>query len=139
MIYVTQRYSFSAAHQLMAPHLSIEENKRLYGVCCYTHGHDYILEITWKGIPHSETGRVLPEEMTYAVREKVIDYLDRSYLNKKSLFLDQVPTGENILRQLWTLIPAPPEGVQLHRLHLWETRNNSFEYYGEQESVQPEK
>lgn len=131
MLYVTRRYSFSAAHQLSAPQLSREENEKLYGKCCYTHGHEYILEVTWKGKVNPGTGRLLSSDIEDAVQERVITFLDRSYLNKKGLFAQQPPTGENLLKEIWGLLSPVNEGVQLHCLKLSETRNNAFEYAGE--------
>ncbi len=41
--YITRTETFSAAHRLHSPHLSIEENKELYGKCNHPHfhGHNY--------------------------------------------------------------------------------------------------
>ncbi len=135
MHYVTRRYSFSAAHQLFAPQLSREENERLYGKCCYTHGHEYILEITWKGKIQPQTGRLLTPGLEDTVQERVITFLDRSYLNKKEIFARQAPTGENLLREIWRLLVSVKAGPELHKLRLTETRNNAFEYYGEEGQV----
>lgn len=130
-LFATKRYRFSAAHQLMIPHLSAEESEKIYGHCCYTHGHEYILEVTWKGAVNPDTGRILPTEIDQIIQEKLIQLLNHSFLNRNPIFKNIVPTGENILKEIWAILKPLIPGVELRHLRLFETRNNAFEYSGE--------
>ena len=49
--YVTRVASFAAAHRLHSPHLTDEENKRIFGKCNHMngHGHNYRVEVTVSG------------------------------------------------------------------------------------------
>src|SRR2546429_533006 len=56
MVELTRVYHFSAAHQLVNPALSPEQNAALYGDCHGPHGHNYYLEVTMAGQPDPVTG-----------------------------------------------------------------------------------
>ena len=56
LVEITRVYHFSAAHRLVNPALSEEENAALYGPCARAHGHNYYLEVTLAGSPDPRTG-----------------------------------------------------------------------------------
>src|SRR5687767_14322446 len=53
MVRLSQKFEFSAAHQLCNRSLSDEENRRLFGKCSnpHGHGHNYELQVTITGKP----------------------------------------------------------------------------------------
>src|SRR5436190_9797986 len=55
-----RRYRFSASHRLHSPHLSAEENCRVFGKCNnpYGHGHNYVLEVSMSGDVDPATGMI---------------------------------------------------------------------------------
>ena len=42
-------FGFSAARRTMSPHLSPEENEKLYGISTFLHGHNYRARLTFRG------------------------------------------------------------------------------------------
>src|ERR1700752_1655191 len=53
---LTRVYHFSAAHQLLNPALSTDDNAERDGQCARPHGHNYYLEVTVAGVPDEATG-----------------------------------------------------------------------------------
>ena len=49
LVYVTRKFTFSAAHRYWQPRWSAEENARAFGSLTVTHGHNYVLEVTLAG------------------------------------------------------------------------------------------
>ncbi|CAG8443595.1 9689_t:CDS:2 [Ambispora gerdemannii] len=49
--YISRIETFSAAHRLHSPYLSVEENSKVYGKCnsAHGHGHNYRVEVVIKG------------------------------------------------------------------------------------------
>jgi 6-pyruvoyltetrahydropterin/6-carboxytetrahydropterin synthase len=137
MVFLTRRYRFSAGHRLHNDALSAEENRRIYGKCNNPngHGHNYLLEVTVGGSVDSATGFVfdLPG-LDGIVAERVLDKLDHKNLNLDvDNFREQVPTTENLCREIYNLLREPLEnagaerGLKLDRVRLEETSQNSFE------------
>lgn len=137
MVFLTRRYRFSAGHRLHNDALSAEENRRIYGKCNNPngHGHNYLLEVTVGGSVDSATGFIfdLPS-LDGIVTERVLDKLDHKNLNLDvDNFREQVPTTENLCREIYNLLREPLEnagaerGLKLDRVRLEETSQNSFE------------
>lgn len=133
-IELTRRYSFAASHRLHSPHLSDEENRRIYGKCNnpYGHGHNYVVEVTLAGPTEPSTGMIADlGELDRFVAREVIEPFDHTYLNKDvPAFRESVPTAENICIEIFGRLKAFP-GARLVRIRLEETGRNSFEYAGE--------
>ena len=135
MIYVTRRETFSAAHRLFNPMWDDEQNARVFGKDAnpHGHGHTYMLEVTVRGEIDPATGMVLDlRDLRDLIRRAVIDKVDHANLNVDVAFLTGVmPSAENIVVAFWhELAPLLGPG-QLFRLRLWESENNSVEFYGE--------
>jgi len=141
MVYLTRRYRFSAGHRLHNEALNAEENRRVYGKCNNPngHGHNYLLEVTVAGTIDSATGMVLDlVALDGIVAERVIEKIDHKNLNlDMENFRAQVPTTENLCREIYKLLRDPLEeagavrGLRLDRVRLEETSLNSFEYVPE--------
>ncbi|AFY73467.1 6-pyruvoyl-tetrahydropterin synthase [Synechococcus sp. PCC 7502] len=127
---------FSAAHRLAQDHLSLEENTVIYGKCARPngHGHNYHLEVTIKGEMDAQTGMIADlGEFQNIVDYYVLQPLDHTFLNKDiPYFAHVVPTAENIALYIQNVLTQPliNLGVQLHRVKLIESPNNSCEVYG---------
>jgi len=136
-VYVSRRYRFSASHRLYAPQLSDSENRVIYGKCAndHGHGHNYGLVVTVGGEIDADTGMCFDLGVLDAiVREQVLERYDHKHLNLDvEDYFNRVPTGENIVRQLWELLEPKIGGGKLKRLRLVETRDNAFEYARERE------
>jgi 6-pyruvoyltetrahydropterin/6-carboxytetrahydropterin synthase len=134
---ITRAEEFSASHRLHSPALDAAANARLYGVCNNPngHGHNYELEVTVRGRVDAETGMVMNlTDLMAILRERVLPLVDHKHLNLDVPFLEGViPTAENVAVALWNLIQPEIErfeGCRLHRIRLFESRNNRVEYYG---------
>ncbi|MFQ3679380.1 MAG: 6-carboxytetrahydropterin synthase [Pseudanabaenaceae cyanobacterium] len=127
---------FSAAHRLALSRLSLEENTAIYGKCARPngHGHNYHLEVTVSGEMDPQTGAIVDlDALQAAVNRHVIEPLDHTFLNKDiPYFAEVVPTAENIAAYIQACLTLPVRalGVELHRIKLYESPNNSCEVYG---------
>lgn len=136
LLYITRKEHFNAAHQLWNPNWSDEKNLEIFGKCAnpHYHGHNFDLYVCVKGQPHPETGLVMDlKQLKLIIRKQVIDELDHQNLNLDVAWLKgTMPSIETIVVGIWNrLAPHLPEGVQLHKITLWETPNNFAEYFGE--------
>jgi 6-pyruvoyltetrahydropterin/6-carboxytetrahydropterin synthase len=124
----------SASHRLHTDALSAEENRAAYGKCNnpHGHGHNYVVEVLAGGVVDRETGMVVNmAALDEAVHCNVMERFDHTNLNLDPLFVNRVPTTENLCRVVFDLLKdALPTG-ELERVRVEETENNFFEYYGE--------
>ena len=129
-----RRYRFAAAHRLHSPALSDEENLRLYGKCNNPlgHGHNYLVEICVSGDVDPATGMIANlADLDGFVEREVLDVFDHRSLNDEvAVFRTEVPTTENLCREIFRRVRAFPQ-AKLERVRVEETSNNSFEYAGE--------
>lgn len=133
MIYLTRRYDFCASHRLYNPQFSDEMNCEIFRECNNPngHGHNYELEVTIKGHPDPKTGMlvdiVLLDDL---VRDRIIQWVDHKHLNHDvAMFEGIIPTAENIVAIFWQhLVEAVPAASPLHRIRLYESKNNVAEY-----------
>jgi 6-pyruvoyltetrahydropterin/6-carboxytetrahydropterin synthase len=136
--YFSRRYRFSASHRLHSEAYSDEENRAAYGKCNnpHGHGHNYIVEVTAGGQVDPQTGMVCDMvKLDDAVSKKVVSRFDHTNLNLDEDFRDVVPTTENLCIAIHEkLHPVFASGefgaVDLVRVRVEETNNNSFEYSG---------
>ena len=131
-VYATRKFTFSAGHRYWRDEWTAEENARVFGHLTVAHGHNYVLEVTVRGLIDLRTGMVMDlAELKRLVGEAVIARFDHADLNRDALFLSgSVPTTENLVRAVWDLL-APKLGIErLYRLRLWEDPTFSVEYFG---------
>ncbi|MEN6294642.1 MAG: 6-carboxytetrahydropterin synthase [Chloroherpetonaceae bacterium] len=135
MIYITRKEIFSAAHRLNNPEFTEEENAQIYDKCnnYWGHGHNYVIEVTVKGEPDPNTGYLIDLKILKDILdENLISKVDHKHLNHDVNFLEGVnPTLENMAVAFWKQLENKLPAGKLYRIKLWETENNSVEYYGE--------
>ena len=133
-VYVTRRETFSAGHRLFNPSWSDERNQAVFGKDAnpHGHGHTYTLEVTVRGPVVAETGMVVDlRDLRDVIREAVIDKLDHANLNVDVDFLNGImPSAENIVVACWRELARRLGPDRLYRIRLWESENNSVEYFG---------
>lgn len=132
--YFGRRYMLSASHRLNAESLSVEENRATYGKCNnpYGHGHNYVVEVLAGGQVDPETGMVVDlVALDEVVHTRVIGRFDHTNLNLDPLFVNRVPTTENLCRAIYELLDGSMEPAKLEQVRVEETENNFFEYSGE--------
>jgi 6-pyruvoyltetrahydropterin/6-carboxytetrahydropterin synthase len=137
--YFSRRYRFSASHRLHNEAYSEEKNWATYGKCNnpHGHGHNYIVEVTAGGQVDPQTGMVCDMvKLDDVVSKRIVSRFDHTNLNLDESFRDVVPTTENLCIAIHErLLPVFASGqlgvVDLVRVRVEETNNNSFEYSGE--------
>ncbi len=137
--YFSRRYRFSASHRLHNEAYSEEKNWATYGKCNnpHGHGHNYIVEVTAGGQVDPQTGMVCDmAKLDEVVSKKIVSRFDHANLNLDESFRELVPTTENLCIAIHErLLPVFASGqlgaVDLVRVRVEETNNNSFEYSGE--------
>ncbi len=135
MVYLTRRVSFSASHRLWSKQLTETENLAIYEKCANPngHGHNYVLEVTLKGMPDPQTGMVVNlTELKGAMNEQVVKWVDHKHLNYDVPWLEGcIPTTEVLAIKFWErLASVLPTGI-LYEVKLHETENNVASYRGE--------
>ena len=131
--YFGRRYMISASHRLHTDALSAEENQVTYGKCNnpHGHGHNYILEVVVAGSINPETGMVVDmKALDEVVSERIVERFDHANLNLDLLFVNRVPTTENLCRAVFALLKDAPPAGELERVRVEETENNFFECDG---------
>jgi len=128
--YFGRRYMISASHRLHSEALSAEENRAAFGKCNNPmgHGHNYFIELLVGGEVEAATGMVMNlVEVDRIVKQSVLDRFDHANLNLDPLFVNLVPTTENLCRAVFLLLkPQFPAGA-LDLVRVEETENNFFE------------
>ena len=131
--YFGRRYMLSASHRLHADSLSEEENRARYGKCNnpHGHGHNYVIEVLVGGEIDAETGMVVNmATLDEAVQTAVINRFDHTNLNFDPVFVNQVPTTENLTRAVFDVLNRALPAGKLEYVRVEETENNFFEFRG---------
>jgi 6-pyruvoyltetrahydropterin/6-carboxytetrahydropterin synthase len=134
--YFSRRYRFSASHRLHSDAFSGEQNHATYGKCNnpYGHGHNYIVEVTTGGQVDPHTGMVCDMvNLDDVMSKKIVSRFDHANLNLDESFRVLVPTTENLCIEIHKSLQADFTAgelgaVDLVRVRVEETNNNSFEY-----------
>jgi 6-pyruvoyltetrahydropterin/6-carboxytetrahydropterin synthase len=132
--YFGRRYSMSASHRLHTDALSTDENRAAYGKCNnpHGHGHNYVVEVLAGGPVDSHTGMVVDlTALDEVVRTRVLDRFDHTNLNLDPLFMDQVPTTENLCKSIFGLLKRGLPAAKLEYVRVEETENNFFQCWNE--------
>jgi 6-pyruvoyltetrahydropterin/6-carboxytetrahydropterin synthase len=126
---------FSAAHRLALDSLSYADNLEIYGKCArpHGHGHNYHLEVSIVGELDRRTGMIVDlGDFQKIVDDRIVEPFDHTFLNKDiPYFAEVVPTAENIALYIAQTLQQPLAelGVELDRVKLIESPNNSAEIY----------
>jgi 6-pyruvoyltetrahydropterin/6-carboxytetrahydropterin synthase len=130
-----RRYHFSASHRLHSAHLTDEENRLVFGKCNnpFGHGHNYVLEVSVSGPVDPATGMIANlADLDGFVEKAVLQVFDHKSLNEDvAVFQEKVPTTENLCIDIYERLKNFSH-AKLERVRIEETRNNSFEYAGEE-------
>ncbi len=132
--YFGRRYMLSASHRQHSEALSAAENQAAYGKCNnpHGHGHNYVVEVLAGGPVVGETGMVIDlVALDEVVRTKVLDRFDHTNLNLDPLFVNRVPTTENLCRAVFELLKGALPAGELDYVRVEETENNFFQCSGE--------
>jgi 6-pyruvoyltetrahydropterin/6-carboxytetrahydropterin synthase len=131
--YFGRRYMLSASHRLHTEALSDEANRETYGKCNnpHGHGHNYAIEVLVGGPVDTETGMVINlANLDEVVQTYVLERFDHTNLNHDPLFVNQVPTTENLCRAVFEVLKSALPTGRLDYVRVEETENNFFQYSG---------
>ncbi len=131
--YFGRRYMLSASHRLHADSLSEAENRTTYGKCNnpHGHGHNYVVEVLVGGEVDRETGMVVNmATLDETVQKAVVERFDHTNLNLDPLFVNQVPTTENLTKAVFDVLKHALPAGKLEYVRVEETENNFFEFRG---------
>ena len=96
-------FEFSAARQTMSPHLSPEENEKLFGVAAspFGHGHNYRARLTFRSEPKASDERFVQFQEIQGCLDSLRSELDHKNLNREVPGLANQPiTTENLARYI---------------------------------------
>jgi 6-pyruvoyltetrahydropterin/6-carboxytetrahydropterin synthase len=137
MIHITRKEHFNAAHRMYREEWSAEKNFEVFGKCANPnwHGHNYNLFVTVKGEVTHATGYLIDlKDLKQIINEYVIEKLDHKNINKDVEFMaGKMASTELLTIEIFNQLKGPieaHEGVFLHSVRLFETENNSAEYFG---------
>lgn len=144
VIRITKEFRFEAAHALW----------NYDGPCRNIHGHSYILYVTVKGKPETNSG--VPKQgmlidfsiLKQIVNKNIIDVFDHTLMvnantphaemaRDNNLFgklnpVNYQPTCENMIHDFaGRIMSALPDGVELHSLRLHETASSYAEWFAD--------
>jgi 6-pyruvoyltetrahydropterin/6-carboxytetrahydropterin synthase len=138
MIYITRKEHFNAAHRMYRDEWSAEKNDEVFGKCANPnwHGHNYYVHVTIKGEITHATGYLMDlKDLKVIINEYVIEKLDHKNINLDVPFMKGIMASTELLCiEIFKQLKAPIEanaGVFLHSVKLFETENNSAEYFGD--------
>ncbi|NBX60270.1 MAG: 6-carboxytetrahydropterin synthase, partial [Opitutaceae bacterium] len=104
-VYITRQVHFNSAHRLHNPTKSQAWNEEHYGLCTnpHWHGHNYVLEVTLRGVPDPDTGYIMDlGKLKQIIMSAVVDKCDHRNLNEEVDFLRGVnPSTENLVIAFW--------------------------------------
>ncbi len=137
MVYITRKEHFNAAHKLWKAEWSAEKNDEVFGKCANPnwHGHNYNLHVTVKGDPNPDTGFVVDlKALSALIKIHIVDQLDHKNMNLDVPFMSGKMASTEILTvEIWKQLEHKINdlGCKLHSIRIFETENNSAEYFGE--------
>lgn len=134
IVYLSRRESFSASHRLNCNHLSIDENKTLFGKCNSEngHGHNYIVEVTVRGEVDPRGLTMNLSDLKQIIQDQILSRFDHKNLNLDCAeFAEVNPTAENIAVVCWKLMSGRLPKNSLYEIKIFETDKNVASYRGE--------
>src|SRR5437868_3462147 len=138
LLTVSKRVEFSASRRLFTPRLSVHENQALFGEessARYGTGRNYVAYFVFTGQPDPVTGMLINiSEIKERAGSIIHDHYDHRFLNDDTpAFHNQVPTAENVCRQLFAEVAPLFTGnpAKLCAVHLRETPERSATVYAD--------
>jgi len=117
-----RRAYFSAGRRLHNPDWSEERNRAVFGKRASPHGHDYTLDVFYRGTVSDEDGMIVNISEIKPIIATALDQLDGKFLDcDVAYFQSRRPTVENIVEFIWNSLPSQVSTGRLARLRLEET------------------
>ena len=138
VISITRTYAFCAAHRLHTEQLPDDVNQTIFGKCNNPngHGHNYTIQVTVQGELDTKTGLITDvNRLDQIVQDLIVTRFDHQHLNFDPAFQALTTTGENLASVIWDLLVDRIPSGRLEKIGVVETRDNFFEFVGDQKSA----
>ena len=117
-----RRAYFSVGRRLHNPAWGDEQNRQVFGKRSFPHGHDYTLDVFYRGEVSDEDGMIVNISEIKPIIAEVLKQLDGKFLDcDVPYFQTHRPTAENIVEFIWNELPSRINTGRLVRLRLQET------------------
>ena len=128
MFYIKVKGYFSSAHNL----------RNYQGSCENLHGHNWIVEVTFKGKCVDDVGMLYDFREARKWLHEILSYLDHRYLNELPQFREVNPTSELIARYIFKELQKKVREnqalkIDVHLVTVWENERSAA-MYGEDEN-----
>ena len=130
MFTFSEKFEFSAMHQLWNERFDEEKNFKLFGKCANAagHGHNYVLEVSVSKPADSEAGGAICE-FEKVVEEQFLSLVDHKNLNIDVLGFEQLnPTVENLAYFAWEKLEGKLKNGKLAKITVWENDRTFCSY-----------
>ena len=130
MFIVSEKFEFSAMHQLWNNKFDETKNFEVFGKCANTagHGHNYILEVSVEKTIQSQDDR-WHSEFERDVKEHFLGLVDHKNLNiDVTEFKSLNPTVENLSFMAWQKLHKKLKNAKLHKVVVWENDRTFCSY-----------
>ncbi|XP_077162209.1 6-pyruvoyl tetrahydrobiopterin synthase-like [Paroedura picta] len=133
MTFLSRMETFAAAHKLNSKLLNEEENRKLFGKCNQSHGHNYKVVVTVRGEIHPLSGMFMNIfKLQEYMQEAILEPLDHKNLDQDvEFFADVVSTTENLAIYIWNNLEKILPAGCLYKVKLYESDKNFIVYKGE--------
>ncbi len=131
MIYLSEKFEFSATHKLWNDDFSEQQNFDVFGKCANPsgHGHNYTAEVVVKMLTDRRSLHL--GSLEQIVDEHFIKLVDHRNLNVDvPHFAKTIPTVENIAAFAWQILADKFGEAKLHCVTIWETDKTYCSYFG---------
>ena len=110
-------FEFSAARRTMSPHLSAEQNVRLFGLATTPHGHNYRCRLTFRAQQFDSLVPLVRHDDIEACLRALRTELDHQYLNEVIGLKERPITTESLAEYIYERVNSM---MPLHRVRLHE-------------------
>ncbi|XP_067423021.1 6-pyruvoyl tetrahydrobiopterin synthase-like [Emydura macquarii macquarii] len=132
--FLSRTETFAAAHRLSSKSLSDAENKKLFGKCNHSHGHNYKVVVTVRGEIDPTSGMVINlTDLKEYMQEAIMELLDHKNLEQDvAYFANVVSTTENLAVYIWENLQKRLPAGALYKVKVYESEQNVVVYKGEE-------
>jgi len=130
MFTFSEKFEFSAMHQLWNERFDEEKNFELFGKCANVagHGHNYVLEVSISlSTASARSGGIY--EFEKVVEKEFLGLVDHKNLNLDVPGFENLnPTVENLAYYAWEKLEGKFENGQLAKITIWENDRTFCSY-----------
>ncbi|XP_044312258.1 6-pyruvoyl tetrahydrobiopterin synthase-like [Varanus komodoensis] len=132
MTFLSRTETFAAAHRLSSKSLNEDENRKLFGKCNQSHGHNYKVVVTICGKIDPISGMFMNIfKLQEYMQEAIMKPLDHKNLDQDvDYFADVISTTENVAVYIWNNLEKILPAGCLYKVKVYESDRNFIVYKG---------